>query len=340
MPLNIYAIASYLPKYQEHTNLLGPVLRSANNHLFTPAGGYSRPSIVGRGSTRIASEAYQAPTAELLERASDLACRATEKLIQHSSKYIEQVEAVIHSQCTLDQQISGSCCLRLQDEFFSNAELTLTIGQLGTAGIPTVFELTNLSIKPGQFACVSAADKWLAPFVRHVPKLVTFGDASAACIVGKGKHSSVPVAIIEDIVVSCQPQNKDIWKTSPTEQQQHLLNQVRVAIDQLLTKHPDINAQDVVLVGDGYGEEFGRELSSAFKLQSITNESPNVHLSSASPLFAISQVIKKAADIGKVQHAIIWTVSQSGNAGALLVKASPEAINKDGVWLAPSTDKN
>ncbi len=337
MPLNIYAIASHLPKNQEHTNLLGPVMRNANNHLFTPAGHYSRPTIVGRGSTRIAHPPYEAPTAAPQERAADLTCYAVDKLVKGLPQSREAVDAVLHSQCTLDQQISGSCCLRLQDEFFRNAELTLTIGQLGTAGIPTVFELTDLSLKPRQLACVSAADKWLAPFVRKVPDIVTYGDASAACLIGKGDNNAQPIATIEKIAVSCTPSEGDIWKTSAKEQRLYLFKQARSVIDQLLTQSPDVGAEKPILIGDSYGSDFDFNLSSAFQMKSLPSQAPDVHLSSAAPLFAISKMIAMAVASGRQQQAVIWTESQSGNAGAMLIRANPEAIKSGDAWLTPDT---
>jgi hypothetical protein len=335
-PMAIYALATHLPANRPHDNLLGPVLRSANNHLFHPAGKFSRPSIVPRGVTRLTSPVYEAPTAGDQERTADLASLAVGKLLAAIPQAKDTVRAVFHSQCTLDQQLVGSGCLRIQDDYFGQAELAMMIGQLGTAGIPTVFRLASLSLESGQLTCISACDKWIAPFVRSVPGMLTYGDASAACLAGAMKAGSMPIAVIENIFTSCVPPPGDLWSTSVAVQRQYLLDHVRDVIEALLTQCPDLQRDELVLIGDGYGSAFAAELGAAWSVEPVPNLCPDIHLSSASPLFALSKAIGLAVERGQEQRAVIWTVSQAGHAGAMLVRTWSGALGKNGAWLAPN----
>ena len=339
-PIGIYALATHLPANKLHNSLLGPVLRSANNHLFHPAGRFSRPSIVPRGVTRLSGPAYEAPTAADQERTADLASLAVGKLLAGIPQAKNTVCSIFHSQCTLDQQLVGSGCLRIQNDYFDQAELAMMIGQLGTAGIPTVFRLALLSLKSGQLTCISACDKWIAPFVRSVPGMLTYGDASAACLAGEMNAESVPIAVIEKIVTSCVPPPGDLWSMSVAVLRQYLLDHVQNVIEALLTQCPDLQRDELVLIGDGYGSAFAAELASTWSVEPVSNFCPDIHLSSASPLFALSKAIGLAVERGREQLAVIWTVSQAGHAAAMLARTCSGALGTDGAWLAPNMSES
>jgi len=333
-PVAIYALATHLPASRPHKSLLGTVVRSAYNHLYQPAGNYSRPSIVRRGVTSIASPVYEVPTAGDQERTADLASIAVGKLLASNPQAKQAVSAVFHNQCTLDQQISGSGCLRIQHDHFDQAELAMMIGQLGTAGIPTVFRLASLSFKSGRMACISASDKWISPFVRSVPGVLTYGDASAACLAGNMKAGSDPLAVIEGIATRCTPPPGDLWSTSAAVQRHYLLDHVRNVIEDLLSQHPDVRRDELLSIGDGYGADFAAELSASLGMASVPNFHSDIHLSSASPLFALSRAISLAAEQDRTQRSVIWTVSQSGHAAAMLLRACAGAVQENGAWLA------
>jgi hypothetical protein len=333
-PIAIYALATHLPASKPHKSLLGSVVRSAYNHLYQPAGNFSRPSIVRRGVTSLASPVYEVPTAEDQERTADLASQAVGMLLAAMPQAKDAVSAIFHTQCTLDQQIMGSVCLRIQDDHFAQAELTMMIGQLGTAGIPTVFRLASLSFKSGRPTCISACDKWISPFVRSVPGLLTHADASAACLAGKMEAGSAPIAVIENIVTSCVPLRGDLWSTPVAVQRQYLLDHVQKVIEALLSQHPDLQRDELVLIGDGYGNDFAAELGAALCMAPGPGFYSDIHLSSASPLFAVSKAIGLAAERDRSVLAVIWTVSQSGHAAAILLRACVGAVENNGVWLA------
>lgn len=334
----IYALATHLPEMSEHNSLLGSVVRSAYNHLYHPAGNFSRPSIVRRGVKRMYSPVYIAPTAGEQERTADLAAIAVGRLMASIPQAREVVSAVFHNQCTLDQQIVGSGCLRIQGDYFGKAEQAMMIGQLGTAGIPTVFRLASLGLQPGQLTSISASDKWIAPFVRCVPDMLTYGDASAACLAGAiDANVAAPIAVIENIATRCVPPPGDLWTTPPATQRQYLLDHARITVEALLAQRPELQREQLVLIGDGFSCALAVELSAACGIHSMPNTCSAVHLSSASPLFALSNAIGLAVERCQEQHAVIWTVSQAGHAGAMLVRANPGALDNGGVWLTPNT---
>ncbi len=334
-PIGIYVLATHLPEYRRHDNLLAPVVRSANNHLFQPAGRYSRPSIVSRGVTRLAGPAYEAPTAGERERTADLASLAVGKMVAAVPLSKDAVRAVFHAQCTLDQQLVGSGCLRIQDDYFSQAKLSMMIGQLGTAGIPTVLKLALMSLSASQLTSVSASDKWMAPFVRSRPGMVTYGDASAACLAGATTRASAPIAVVEHIVTSCVPPPGDLWSMAVAVQRELLLSHVHHVIGSLLSRTPEPERDELVSIGDGYGGEFSAEAAAAGPMESVLNACPDVHLSSASPLFAMARAVGLAVERGREVRALIWTASPAGHAGAMLVRASPDAQQCNGAWVAP-----
>jgi hypothetical protein len=338
--LALHAIATLLPPMSTHSNLLGTLVPAAYRHLYDPAGNRSRPPTVRRGSTMIYSPTYSAPCAGEEERSADLASRVVGWMLAGANVSAECVKAVLHTQCTLDQQILGSTCLRIEHDHFREVR-SATFGQLGTAGLPTVFKLAALALEEAAsdaLACVSACDKWVAPFFRRMPGLVTYGDAAAACLVGGAQHSVKSMAVIEAIQVSCQAPTHDLWTAPADDQREALLRHATRVVRCLLDRTPhDRNA--LVLAGDGYGEDFSRRLAEATHIQEARLPSPCVdhHLSSAAPLFTIQALIEAAVREAHPIRAVVWTVTTAGHAGALLVRCVPDARAFAHGWASAAT---
>jgi hypothetical protein len=338
MQLALHAIGTLLPAVATHSNLLGTVVPSAYRHLYDPAGNRSRPPTVRRGSTMLYSPSYRATAAGKDERCSDLASQAVGRTLAAARLPAERVQVALHAQCTLDQQILGSTCLRIEHDHFREARTTMTIGQLGTAGLPVVFKLAALALSdaPSEaLACVSASDKWIAPFFRRVTGLVTYGDAAAACLVGDAEHAVKPVAVVESVQTSCRPPAHDLWTASADEQRQALLEHATAVIGDLA----GITMRDrdtLVLAGDGYGEEFSRRLAEATGIRGgrLNGLEPESHLSCAAPLFATASVIEAAVREGRWLRAVVWTASPAGHAGALLIRCAPDARRFSDGWTS------
>lgn len=328
MRLAIAAIATCLPPQQVHENLLGSAVAGTYGHLYEPAGAHSRAPTVRRGATVMFSPAYSVPTAPASERTSDMGSQAVAKLLAGAPGHALQVGAVLHVQCTLDQQIVGSGCLRIQHDHFPDARSAITVGQLGTAGTPTALWLAALSTAGGKggLACVSASDKWLAPMIRRVPGVVTYGDASAACLVGQVDEVTAPLALIEAIHTHCQPPEASPWSAEPAQQRAHLLDIAVAAIEGLLAKFPQLERSTLALSGDSYGADFDAALKTRCALggEILTAPQDDIHLSSAAQLFAIERVLERARAQAAALQAVVWTASSAGYAGALLLNCANE----------------
>jgi len=317
MRLAVAAIATCLPAERAHDSLLGTVVPGTYGHLYDPAGNHSRPPTVRRGATRMYSAPYRAPTAADEVRNSDLASQAVAAALAGFSDRGARIDTVYHTHCTLDQHLLDSACLRIEHDHAPGACHRMSVGQLGTAGVPTTLRLAAGVTRT--LACVSASDKWLAPMVRRVPGVVIYGDASAACVVGAPASVAAPLALIEAIDTVCMPLAHSLWHAAPAVQLQFLADLAASAIEALLARHPDLARASLALAGDDYGAGFAAALQARCRLGGACLDGPHtgVHLSSAAPLFALARVIASA---GKDSHqAIVWTASTAGHAAAMLV---------------------
>jgi hypothetical protein len=335
MCLAIASIATCLPGPQQHASLLGNLIAGACIHLYEPAGAYSCPPTVPRGATRIDSAPYTAPTAPGPVRTSDLASDAVARALSRVPGCAERVEAVLHTHCTLDQQILGSACLRIEHDHFRRAGTSISVGQLGTAGIPTTLLLAARATAAAgaALACVSASDKWLAPMYRRRPGLVTYGDAGAACLVGAAGRVADPLAEIESIHTVCRPPAASLWSAAPEEQRACLLELAAAAIEGLLGRRRDVDRARLALCGDGYGDAFACALQERCGLGGprLAAGDGDIHLSSAAPLFALERVIEAAASQAQPLRAVVWTATPAGHAGAMLVSACPHVTLPAGI---------
>jgi hypothetical protein len=326
-----------------HSNLLGTLVPAAYRHLYDPAGSRSRPPTVRRGSTMIYSPTYSAQSASEDERSADLASQVVGWMLAGANLRAECVKAVLHTQCTLDQQILGSTCLRIEHDHFGDLRAA-TFGQLGTAGLPTVFKLAALALEEAAsdaLVCVSACDKWIAPFFRRMPGLVTYGDAAAACLVGAAQHSVKPLAVIEAIHTSCQAPAHDLWTAPADEQREALLTHATSVVRCLLDQAPH-DRNTLLLAGDGYGEDFSRRLAEATRIREarLPSSCADNHLSSAAPLFTIQALIEAAVREARSLRAVVWTATAAGHAGALLVRCAPDARAFAHGWTSAGTSSS
>ncbi|KFE69494.1 hypothetical protein DB31_6469 [Hyalangium minutum] len=302
-----------------------------------------------RGGTLILSEKYSAPAAAAdTERSSDLASAAVGDMLRGAPTAAPHVLSILHAQATLDQQILGSACLRIEHDHFHDIQSAMTGGQLGTAGIPTLFRLAEMDTAEGGLACVSAADKWLAPFFRRVPGLVTYADASAACLVAANDLIAAPIAEIESIVVSCQPPAHDLWTAPAAQQLEYVREHAERCIVQLLKENPEVERASLCLAGDEYEVSLHHRLAQATGLGGAVLGAPfpGVHLSSASSLASLRSAVEAAVRGGKPLRAVIWTASPAGHAGAMLVRCAPDAVATPKGWTSrlpfpiPPTDSS
>lgn len=347
--LKLMALTVDVPQPVAHQSLLGTVAPQTYKHLFDEAGAFSRPSTVRRGITRIYTDSYQAPAFTPETRNSEQASHVVSQLAQALPQAMPKVGTILHTQCTLDQQILGSTCLRLQHEHAKAARLTQTIGQNGTAGIAMALRLAGVLSEPGESGAgdvtlISASDKWMAPFYRRIPDLVTYGDASAACLVQAdldgSRLSDGAIAVIEDIVWSEAPLSEEAWAEPAESVQARLVDWASTHVRTLMDRIPATQRRQAVLMGDAYSQALSERVahqaqwSGEVVLASDAGRSTGVHLSSASPLVALADLLALANKRGKDIEAVIWTASLSGHAAALRVRCSAQARPITHGWVS------
>jgi hypothetical protein len=336
MMLDLHALDLHLPQAAAHTSLLGAKNPFTYKHLLDKAGRRSRPPTVRRGVMSLPCEAFTAPTAAPGERTTDMASLVVGRILERRPALAERIGAILHAQCTLDQQILSSTCLRLRCDHLPKVPRYATIGQLGTAALPTALRLAACPPLPACAArpltCVSASDKWIAPFVRMFPGLLTYGDAAAACLVGPGTRGAHPVAHILDMELSTRPQAQDLWTAPAAMQADLILAQLQGCADALL-RRTDLDRAALVLIGDGTEAPLGERLAARLGIAALPPAAAT-HLSSASALFSIGAGIAAAAGRGQSIDALIWTASPGGQAAAMLVRCRPDAVPTDTGWAA------
>jgi hypothetical protein len=335
MTLVITALGIRLPPVRATASLLGAPISTAYVPLYAKAGAHSRPHTVRRGVMSLASPPYEAPIAAATESGEDAASAIVGELVSEDRATAERVGSIVHVQCTLNQQVLGSTCLRLVHEHFKPRTQALAIGQLGTAGVPTALAL-QARAGNGDAACISTSDKWVAPFYRRIPGVVTYGDAAAACLVAHDGCRGSAIAVIEQVVTACRPSGLDPW-VSPAEMQLgHLHDHARDCIETLLQHVPPVEQRDLRLAGDEYADGLGGRIAETVGLAMLQRSFPaGVHLASVSPLAAIADGIAAAQRDAKPCRLAIWTAGVAGHAAALLVTCYPTARRIANGWAMP-----
>jgi hypothetical protein len=337
MTIDLRALDLHLPPAAAHASRLGAKEPASYRHLFDKAGRRSRPPTVARGIMSIPCAAFDAPTAAADERTTDMASLVVGRMLAGRPEQAEQVGTILHAQCTLDQQMLGSTCLRLRCDHLPAAPRYATIGQLGTAGLPTALRLAACTPLPDSQArpltCVSASDKWLAPFVRHFP-WSTFGDAAAACLAAPGGGGFYAIAHVLDMELATRPLPFDLWTAPAAMQEDFLFATVRDCAESVLSRS-DFRRARLVLIGDGMTAPLSSRLEACLGLAGLPPAAP-VHLSSASPLFSIGAAIAAAAEREQILDALVWTASPGGQAAAMLVRCRPDALRTETGWVVRS----
>jgi hypothetical protein len=331
---SIHSLTTWRPTLQWHKSKLGTVVSGAYPHLLTPAGIASHPPYVRPGIQVLHSKPYQAPIAAESVRIGQMASMVVGQLLDGQSALRKDIGFVFCTQCTLDQQILGSACLRVcHEHHLSKATLARTFGQMGTACIPTAMQLAAAHIagqKLETLACITASDKWVAPFVRQFSGLVTYGDAAAACFVGQPQE--LGIATIEAVNTVLRPYEGNLWTTPAQVLQDHLID---LAAECAGAVHG--NAAVDALIGDQYIGRFEHAVSKRTGIpllmgHGLEPEGPQIHLSSASPLFAISRALEVNQGRSKAMRLVVWTVSLSGFAGAMRLLLLPGSRLQGSTW--------
>jgi len=335
LSLDISAIALEVPNIAVQKSKLGTMMPRAYSHLFDPAGDFSRPPTVRRGVTTMWSPAYDARVAKNEVRASDLASIAATSLSKELPDQAQRVAATIHTQCTLDQQILGSNCMRIGQECFDRASEVVTVGQMGTAGLPTALRLIeSYSTEAGTLFAITAADKWIAPFYRRFGDL-TYSDCGGCVLIGHDLEQ--PLATISNISTLVRPSLEDPWNACSGQVNSFLENLAVDSILELLKESSNIDTNEVFILGDECGSTVHKKVSQRTGLSNLTSQTDSeeqTHSSSASLLVSLNSAIDYAEKNQKEITVAIWTASLSGHSGAILVKCFPSSQQIKHDWVS------
>ena len=187
--------------------------------------------------------------------------------------------------------------------------------------------------------CVSASDKWIAPYVRRYPGLVTYGDAAAACLLSAAPNGSYVADVLATAAIS-RPLSFDFWLAPHDVRMGSVVDVAVNAIRNLLLSDgvdEDGSIDSLIdgVIGDVYEPEVCAYIAAEIGLSDhmILSTSMKSHASSAAPLAAISQGVELAQATGRTMHFIVWTASISGHAAAMLIRCHPNAASVQGTWL-------
>jgi len=336
--LDLYALDLHRPPDATHSSMLGASHPFTYKHLFDRAGRRSRPPGVARGQMSIQCAAFDAPAAAAEERTTDMASLVVGRMLAGHPAQVGRVGTILHAQCTLDQQMLSSTCLRLRHDHLPDVPRYATIGQLGTAGVATALRLAACTPHPDStnrpLTCISASDKWIAPFVKNFPDLLTFGDAAAACLAAPSGGRAYAIAHVLDMELLARPLPYDLWTAPASVQEDFIFAGVQECAERV-RRRSDFRRADLRLIGDAMIAPLGERLAGSLGMARLADAAPT-HLSSASALFSIGAAIEAAAAREQIIDALVWTASLSGQAAAMLVRCRPDALRTPTGWTARS----
>ena len=343
MSLGIRAIRVDQPEAISQNSLLGESIPSIYRHLYDEAGNKSRPSSVRRGVSFQPTEPYMATSALVELRSCEMATQVADMMTRPIKKLKKQVTTVIHAQCTVDQQILSSTCLRLQNDHFINSQYTLSVGQVGTVGVGSAIELAKHRLRKdeGRLISISACDKWIAPYIRRYPTLVAYGDAAAACLIGKGNRQDCIAEVLATSIVA-KPLGYEFYSVSPELHRENLINIATQSIKTLMTKVVDQKIEIDGLIGDCYELPVVKKIADQVHMyeKAVLPEKDVCHASSAEYLLSIVKALRETQCQSRAMNFIIWTASLSGHAAAMLIRCYPDCLMHSGTYLKAHTKVN
>ncbi len=330
--LDVITLATVMAPSVLHRSRLGAADANTYHHLYEPAGAFSRPTSVARGVTRQWCEPYNAPAAAAGVRISDLAVAAAHAAAAPFGRAPLDVTDVLHAQCTLDEQILSSVCLRVKSEVFARARDSVAIGQAGTTGAAVALGLAATIIGPDAAVAITSADKWIAPFFRKRGD-VPMADAAACCIVGRHPRPIARIVALHNLVGA--PLD-DFWAADGAAFDRHTTGLAIAAIEGLRQRIGSLPA-DARIAGDARTSATDETVSNRVAIRPL--DAPiegrrGIHLGSAALIAALDDGVAVAVARGVKIPLVLWTACPSGHAAAALVLCRPDARATTHGWSA------
>jgi hypothetical protein len=306
-------------------------------HLDTAAGFLSvPPSRAARAALGYHVGATDPAIADAGLRSVELADLACAELLKAAGPVrAGSVRNLVHCQATLDEQPLVSTCMKVGLMSLPAVSQALTVGQLGTAPVPSALALARSNLRAGLGASViTAADKWLTPFDRQFGALVTYADAAGALLVGEGAG----IARLHALEARVLPQRRPFWDRAldlvAAEMIEHVGALLRDCLAEAGWRTEDVD----VILGDRYGCDIPARIAQACGLpdsaQPPDPERGGAHLSSAEFMRSLTLLLHVARAREGVTRGAVWTASPSGAAAVALLECDARSVEfgiRDGV---------
>lgn len=314
-------------------------------HLASPAGRASRPpSASVRGALGYLPGPPLRPRVPAGRRVADMADAAGGRLAQLAGAPLSgAVRRVLHCQATLDRQILASSCLRTAFAHFPKHEAALTLGQVGTSGVPTALQLAAmLGASDPELLAISAADAWIDPFDGDFTPLVNYGDAAGALLVSTEEPSVPPLALVEAVRTGWSPA-APLHALGPECAAEAMVAGVARLIGELrAARLLDGRPLDGV-IGEAYGLRLAeRVLERAGLAGGELAVARAHHFGNAEFINSLLCGVARAHAAGAARRFLLWSASPCGAAAVALVCCLPHPVHSgaDGALMAaaPAAD--
>ncbi|UXI66198.1 hypothetical protein [Tahibacter amnicola] len=252
---------------------------------------------------------------------ADACCKRLAECLTPSTQ--ERVTNLVHCQCTLDQQVLGSTCLRIGFAHFPSVTRAITVGQLGTGGVPTALVLARTNLLGGLGATVvTAADKWMDPFERRYGDLVTFGDGAGALFVDAHDETRAALAVVHGITTHLVPQGRPFWDRPIDSVADEIIVNVTGAIGTALAQAGWTVDTTDLLVGENYGCGIPERIAAiaGFADKCLLADRSDAHASSSAFIDNLMRTLALSAEQNRSLRCAIWSASLSGAIALTLVE--------------------
>jgi hypothetical protein len=292
-------------------------------HLDTAAGFLSvPPSQAARAALGYHVGATDPAIADAGLRSVELADLACAELLKVAGpERAGAVRNLVHCQATLDEQPLVSTCMKVGLMSLPAVSQAFTVGQLGTAPVPSALVLARSNLRAGLGASViTAADKWLAPFDRQFGALVTYADAAGALLVGEGAG----IARIHVLEARVLPQRRPFWDRALDLVAAEMIEHVGALLRDCLAE-AGWRAEEVdIVLGDRYGCDIPARIAQAGGLPDSAfppdADRGGAHLSSAEFMHSLAVMLRAACARAAPTRGVIWTAAPSGAVAVALLE--------------------
>jgi hypothetical protein len=254
----------------------------------------------------------------------------------------DAVDSVYHCQATLNETITESTCLRIGFAHFPKHRQRMTLGQVGTSGVPLALQLCAMRRhRADTGALIAASDSWTKPFLGSFGDLVNYRNAHAAMLVRRRtpEDSAPSIADIHGLrhVLSGHP--LPFWERDPDDIAAAMVIATKDVIAGVMNdvgwRRDDIH----FVAGETYGRGIPARIAESAGLSGLPLLGCNArgHDSSAAFVTAVTEGVALATGVNGHVNGLIWSASPCGASSAAAVTCYPSSMAEHGlhhVWIS------